>query len=879
MGTPQIGTRVGPYQIDALIGEGGMGTVFRALDTRLGRTVALKFLKGNLSEGLDGEARAIAALNHPHICALFDVGKHDNTPYLVMEYLEGSRLRGPIPVRQVLRYSAQIADALDAAHKRGIIHRDLKPDNVLLTRRSVKVLDFGIATFNEPVKAIADPAVTRTIAGTATPTIAGTPQYMAPEQIQGGPLDARTDIFALGCILYELITGQKAFRGDTSTAVSRAILATEPLPLSGVVADLPVDVERVVMKCLKKDAEERWQTARDLKDELEWLTNAPNKEPSRKPARLLASGMLAAVAVLGGSAYIWNARARVDDNTGVPYRFSVYPPHGAQFTGSGATVPTPEFAISPDGRYLAYVATRPEKPPTLWLRSLDELTATSIPNTEDASQPFWSPDSKKIAFFSQGKLKAIQVGGGPALVICDAGTDFRSGTWSGRGEILFSLSNNVIFRVSESGGTPTPATRIDNARGEAVHRWPHLLPDDTHFLYFVRGAKADWRGVFAGSLDEPNSKTMVAALSHSAVYRNGYLFYIENGNLFARPFDVKHLKPAGSPALVAEGVHGSTNTWAAISVSRNGVLAYASAAIRPGRPTWYDRSGQLLSTLDPVADYVDVRLSPDGKLVALTRQDANVPAPDIWVHDFERGTVSRVTTAPTLDSSPIWSADSSSIYFRSNRTGFAQIYRVPLTDPSTPSVVFSQQATTREYSNAVPGDVSNDGRWLVYTSAAESGSFDIWKVDMQNPASRSSYQSLPTNEIDPILSPDGKLLAYASDETGHYEVYVQSFPTPGKRWQISNRGGTEPRWRADGGEIYYLSTDKKIMSASVQLSPQVRVSTPIALFGVSTPASSAYRRSYDVTADGKRFLVSTLVADTPAPALDVLVNWPELVRK
>jgi eukaryotic-like serine/threonine-protein kinase len=872
----QPGQRVGPYEIKGLVGEGGMGVVFKARDTRLGRTVAIKTVKGQVSERFDREARAISALNHPNICALYDVGVHEGTPYLVMEYLEGAGVHGPLPIEKALSYGAQIADALDTAHRNGIIHRDLKPANILITRRGVKLLDFGIAKFIQ-TEVQGDSDITGTLDGTQVNVVVGTPQYMAPEQIQVRQVDARTDIFAVGAVLYEMLSGQKAFPGDSPTAVTRAILAMDPVPLSKVITDLPPALNRTVMKCLSKEPDDRWQTARDLKDELEWIAKQPTAEAVRRPFSWRVAGVLVACFVLLTSlGYLLVGRVAPKAE---PYRFSIYPPHGSKFSGSRATIPAPEFAVSPNGRQLVFVASAHQNTSALWLQPLDRLGAALLPNTEDASIPFWSPNGNSVGFFSQGKLKTISINGGPARIICEAGTDFRSGSWSSRGEILFSLSNNVIFRVPDSGGTPTAATLIEDTKGEAVHRWPYLLPDERRFLYFIRSSKPDWRGVFAGALDDLKFKRPIATISHSAVYANDHLLYLEDSNLVARRFDVRNLSISGTPVLIAEQVHGSTNTRAALSVSSNGVLAYASAATSPGRPAWCDREGKIISIVEPVADYVDVRLSPSGNQAAFTRQEESGPSPDIWVHDFERGTVSRFTAAPQLDSSPIWSADGRSIYFRSNRTGFAQLYRAELTDPSRPQTILSQVVSNAEYSNVVLGDVSPDGRWLVYSSSAEAGSFDIWNVDLRQGSSRTPYQSSPANEIHPTISPDGQLLAYASDETGRYEIYVQTFPTPSRRWPISNTGGTEPRWRGDGTELYYLSADKRIMAVPLRSTPEFRASTPVRLFSVTTPEPSMYRRSYDVTRDGKKFLVTRLEPNAPPPAIHVLLNWTSLIDK
>ena len=569
-----------------------MGVVFKARDVRLDRTVAVKVVHGQFTERFDREARAISALNHPNICALYDVGVQNGAPYLVMEYVEGTEIHGPLPFERALRYGSQIADALDAAHRSGIVHRDLKPANILVTRRGVKLLDFGIAKFVRPESA-EDPGVTGTLDATRVNAVVGTPQYMAPEQILAKPVDHRTDVFALGCVLYEMLTGQKAFPGDSSTAVTRAILASDPAPLSKAIRGMPAAIERTVMKCLSKEADDRWQSARDLKDELEWIAKLSATDVGRRPFSWAAAGALfASTLLLIGAGYVFAPRAST--NKTEPYRFSVYPPHGSRFSGSRATIAAPEFAISPNGRHLVYVASARENTSALWLRPVDKLIPTLLPNTEDASNPFWSPDGNSIGFFSQDKLKTISISGGPARVICEGGTDFRSGTWGPRGEILFSLSNNVIFRVPDTGGQPTAATAIDRTKGEAVHRWPHFLPDGRHFLYFIRSSASDWRGLFGGSLDDLKFKKPIATISHSAIYADGYVLYLEDSNLMARRLNESSLTISGSPVLIAEQTQGSTNTRAALSVSGNGVLAYASAATTPGQPVWYDREGKVI---------------------------------------------------------------------------------------------------------------------------------------------------------------------------------------------------------------------------------------------------------------------------------------------
>ena len=874
----QPGQRLGPYEIRNLLGEGGMGEVYRARDTRLDRSVAIKICKEGFSERFERESRAVAALNHPNIAALYDVGHN----YLVMECVAGEPVHGPMPIERALEYAVQIASALNAAHRAGIIHRDLKPANILATRSGVKLLDFGLARTNSR-SSVPSTSESPTIRITREHTIIGTPQYMSPEQIEGREADARSDIFSFGCVFYEMLTGRRAFEGESVASVAAAVLKSEPVPVPVLQPGVPAALDRVIRKCLAKDPDERWQTSRDLHDELVWLTTSPvPSTPARPPGQakwMWAAAALAVLITAGGASLLWGwyrNQAPVQFGT---VRFLVHPPAGADFTGGLSTVPTPQFAISPDGRHLAFAGTPPGGTSRLWVRALGQPSAVPLPDTDDASYPFWSPDSLSIGFFAEGKLKRVRLRGGGPQMICDAPTDFRGGTWNSEGTILFSLSNQQIFRVSAAGGLPLPATRLDTAAGDGAHRWPVFLPDGRHFLYLVKSEKIARRGIHIGSLDNAGFSKRLVDSAHRAIYAApGYIVYTDGPNVVARTFDSDRLELAGEPMVISEQSAGASNSWAAISASSNGVLGHAAPMVAQGRLTWFGRDGRVHSEMDPAADYPDFRISPDGNRVVISRQDAKSTAPDIWMHDLTRATLSRFTAERDTDASPLWDPSGAHFYFRSNRNGLIQIYRQSAEGSTPPSVIFSAEQQRAAFSadgvgflNTIPADVSSDGRFLVYNVTTGPSAFDLWLLPL-NGDKTVGYLRTPFNEIHPSISPDGKWLAYASDETGRYEVYIESFPAPGAKIQISSQGGWDPRWSRDGRELFYIAPDRSLMS--VELRPGSRPSAPKALFPTRVPPNpNVYRRSYDVAPDGQRFLINTLLETSTPSAITVVLNW------
>ncbi len=685
------GTRFGPYEIQSPLGAGGMGEVYRARDTRLERTVAIKILPEHLSQDSEAkqrfnrEARAISSLSHPNICHLYDVGSQDGIDFLVMEFLEGETLadrlaKGPLPPEQVLKYGIEICEGLEKAHKTGVIHRDLKPGNVMLTKSGAKLMDFGLAKSSAVSDApssgltLTSPVASRPL--TQQGMIVGTFQYMSPEQIEGKEADARSDIFALGAVLYEMATGKRAFEGKTTTSVIAAILERDPPPISAVRAMFPGALDKVIKTCLEKDPDERWQSTRDLRTNLKWIaegddavTSTPSKrDPWRERAAwVLASAFLIALALLAGVRYRRPLAT-------VPVRFSVYPPEKEALSGAtNITVQVPQFALSPDGHSMAFIGNAPGAGSMLWLRSIEQVAARALPGTESAELPFWSPDSRWIGFFAGGKLKKIPAAGGPVQVLAEIADPF-GGAWGADDSILFAELSNSLFRVSSAGGAVSSLTKLDSSQQESAHRWPQFLPDGRHFLFHVQGRLPEYRGIYVGSLDG-GSKRLLIRSDTSGVYAwPGYLLYLDGDTLLGQEFDAAHLELRGEPFMVAEHVGRSAASNVAASASGTGTLAYTTAALQPGRLSWFDRAGNSYGSVGVEGDYPDFRLSPNGQTLAVSLVDTKMWNPDIWLIDLTRGSPSRFTVGSALNASPVWSPDGARIIFRTNRNGATDLY-------------------------------------------------------------------------------------------------------------------------------------------------------------------------------------------------------------
>ncbi len=724
--TLAAGHKLGPYEIVAPIGAGGMGEVYRATDTRLDRIVAIKVLSDHLTDSAEGrerflrEAKTISRLSHTNICALYDVGEQNGVDFLVMEFLEGETLaarltKGPLPMEQVLRYGVEIADALDRAHRQRVVHRDLKPGNLMLTKSGVKLLDFGLAklqarptgVFAGQMSAMATDPGGLTTAG----TIVGTLQYMAPEQLEGGEADARSDIFSFGVILYEMATGQKAFSGSSHASVIANILKTDPQPILTLAPLVPPPLERLIRRCLAKDPDDRWQTARDLTLELRAISGEPAlTSPSMAPSAAASAAAAAAAASAASSAVVprftretlaWAlAAVAILAAAGLAFVLTRRGPAPAAGPAMRFLVPPPENAtlnpidapatISPDGTRLLFGATGPDGRPILWLRPLDAISSRPLLATDDARDPFWSPDGRSIAFFGEGKLKRMDANGGPPATICEA-PDPRGGAWGEDGVIVFAPSpRGPLMRVKADGGDPSPATALDAERHEVAHLYPQFLPDGKRFLYLVRSADSQQDGIYAGSTVSRSATRVLASATRAAFAAPGSLLYLREGALMAQPFDASSARLEGAARRLEAGVASVPETGsAAFSVSANGVLAYQTALDAEKQLAWVDRSGRRVATLGLPGYYRSIEISPDGTLAAVERVDPRKHTVDIWRFDLARGEGTPFADAAVIEQGPAWSADGSRLVYGSNPDGAFQISEKDTSGNAAERVLFA----------------------------------------------------------------------------------------------------------------------------------------------------------------------------------------------
>jgi Tol biopolymer transport system component len=889
--TLTAGTRLGPYEVLAPLGAGGMGEVYRARDTRLDRIVALKILPASIGDDdgrrqrFEREARAISGLNHPHICALYDVGRQDGVDYLVMEYVEGETLArrliaGALPHELVLRYAAQVADALAAAHGGGIVHRDLKPSNIMLTRAGVKLLDFGVARLTTRQTAlVADRAQPAETTLTDRGTLVGTLPYMAPEQLEGRDVDARTDIFALGAVMYEMATGRRAFDGRSDASLIAAILSAELTPIRTLEPAAPAGLDHVIRRCLAKDPDDRWQSARDVKLNLDWIAETPGDASVPSIRRLRRERLawtlagvfgVAALVALVAFGTLWSGSGATHTQT-MRSVFVIEPPDGTTFSPSGAMM-----ALSPNGEHLAFIAFGADGKSRLWIRPLGSVAARVLDGTEGAAQPFWSPDSRFIAFTAGGKLmKVEQAGGDPQIV---TGPAVMTGTWSRDGTILFSPELEApVHRVSASGGDAVPLTKLDPSKGELAHGWPQFLPDGRHFLYSVPSPQPGRSGVYVSSLDSQGGTLVVGVFSNSAYAPPGYLLFGSGRRLVAQPFDATARRLTGNPVPVAHYVMNNLATGrSSFSVSENGLLAYRHEA--DTELAWFDRAGRRLGSVGTHGHYRDPALSSDGRYVAVSRADPGVDAPDIWLYDLERGISSRQSFDASWDFAPVWSPDGRQIVYAARHTdSYSYSLRYAVRDREVQAPILYRSPRI-----LIPYDCTPDGRAIV-----GRGSFadrrGMWTLPLLEPRSPSYLPWMRGGEeaATSQLSPDGRWLAYRSNESGSNEVYVRDFPSGGTRWLVSSAGGIEPRWRRDGRELYYLAADRTMMAVAVRAGATFEAGKPTPLFKTRASGSSfgtLSRNQYDVTPDGQRFLILQPVADKPSP-ITVVVNWTAALRR
>ncbi len=877
------GVRLGPYEILAPIGAGGMGEVYRARDTRLDRTVAIKVLPEHLADDPDSrqrferEARAVSSLNHPHICVLHDIGHQDGIDFLVMECLEGETLaarltKGPLPVDQALQYGIQIASALAAAHRCGISHRDLKPGNVMLTKTGVaKLLDFGLAKWRPPgagqAGAGASMLPTASQGLTKIGTILGTIQYMAPEQLEGKETDTRADLFAFGSVLYEMLTGRKAFEGQSQASLISAIMTSDPPSISSLQALTPPALDRIVKKCLVKDPDGRWQSAQDLADEIQWIAAGASAtaagqpgEPAagrsgRKRERLAWAGaglLLLAVTIQVAVVHYRSAPPPVQTT-----RSSLPPPPNFSFVPHN-------FAVSPDGARLAFVAAGPDGKNTLWTRALSAQVAQQLTGAEDASFPFWSPDSHRVGFFADGKLKTVDMAGGAARILCDAPVG-RGGTWSRDGTIVFAPSFGPLYRISATGGVPAPASKPHQASGQG-HFWPAFLPDGKHFLYFVNWSSSTdtlGDGIYLGSLDSVEAKRISSELRGNVAFASGHLLYVRDRSLLAQPFDLGRLETTGPAApIVEQELEKDTLLQSGFSASENGVLVFQSAAETPSRLVWFDSSGKELGQFSE-ASYKDPGLSPDGRFLAVSSDDERNGKRFIRIHDLRRGISTRLTAGGN-DEFPMWSRDGRRITYLSGAASgnTISINEIPA-DGSGSTQVLVKGAMM------IPNNWSPDGHLVFMDMANGPPRLSVYSAtDRQTRALTAGWGA------EAQFSPDGKWIAYWAPPTG--DIFVQPFPGPGGRLQISRAGGAQVRWSRDGKRIFYIQSDKKLMEVSFD--PQKgSAGAPRVLFQTRIVAPGFVLFQYDVAPDG-RFLINSFPANNSSP-LTLLTGWTAQLKR
>jgi len=882
------GIKLGPYEIEAAIGAGGMGEVYRATDTRLDRIVAIKVMpvsladKPDLKQRFDREARAISSLNHPNICTLFDVGHENGTDYLVMEFIEGETLserlsKGPMQLDEMLRIATQIVDALVRAHDQGLIHRDLKPGNVMLTKEGAKILDFGLAKLSMD-KETQGPAmsITRSTPLTSEGSIIGTMQYMSPEQLEGKEADPRSDIFSFGALLYEMATGKRAFEGTSQASLIAAVLEREPAPISAVNSLSPPAFDRLVKKCLSKDPDARWQSARDLADELRWIQQSgsqagiPVKLSKRRRFRMRTAWIIASAAILTAAVFsgLWLTRSVPELQV---RRFVIDP------SGSSLSVEWP--SISPDGKNLAFRATDSTGKSQIWIRPMNSFRAYPLSGTEDAWRPFWSPDSKYLGFIvNRTQVKKIPVSGGPAQLIGEVkgGAD---GTWGSSGIILFDGGvSDSIRQISASGGVATAATVIDRENKESYHSWPSFLPDGRHFLFLSESNEESVSGgkslMMIGSLDSRETRAITAVDSRVVYCDPGYVIYVLDEILLAQKFDLDKLELVGEPVPIAEQVGFNSIQLANFSVSSEGTLIYQTGIdLENSRLVWLDREGNEIENVGDPAPYGDIRLSPDGERLAYDIYDPAQNSTDLWVRDLKRNVSSRLTFESTNEVWPIWSPDGSQVYYGSDIGGRYQIMKKRANGTGIAETVLKADS-----GNAGPSYITNDGNTLYYCLGASD--WNILKIDLTG---RDSLPEVlcasPFLERSPCLSPDGKYMAYTSDESGRPEVYLLDLTGTGGKWQISSDRGFYPLWRKDGRELYYYNTNWDLMAVSINTSGEnIEVGIPQKLFNRQPSRVGINQHRYDVSPDGQRFLINAVSASNESSKFNVVLNWPAEIQ-
>jgi eukaryotic-like serine/threonine-protein kinase len=872
------GTRFGPYEVVAQLAQGGMGEVYKAKDTRLDRTVALKVLPAHLSADVElrrrfeREARAISSLSHPNICTLYDVGNFSGQEFLVMEFLEGETLadrlvRGAMPIEELFSIANDIADALEKAHREGVIHRDLKPGNIVLTRTGAKLLDFGLAKWmpNENSILGRSDAVTERQPLTSEGMVLGTIPYMAPEQLEGKNLDARTDIFAFGAILYEMATGVRAFNAGSNASLIAAIMREEPVPPSRIRAVGPRGLDRIIQTCLAKNPDDRFQSVHDIKLALQLILagDDPAALPETTTSRSWLVPVVAAALILlflGGAAIVAGLRR---NEPATRYRFTVTPPLGSTFPSLGEGG---GLALSPDGRRLVFEATTPEGRTYLWLRALDAEEPEMLEATEGGEYPFWSPDGRSIGFFADGKLKRMDLPNGPPQTLCDAPTG-RGGTWSKSGVIVFAPSSKSgLFRVSASGGAPQQITTP--SAGVYSHRWP-VFVDDEQFLVAVQSQRPSEVGVFAGSLEGGELRRVLPTALGVAFAAPDRLLYVRDHVLLRQRIDLDDLSLEDDPEILADAmVYFTDRAYVPISVAANGTVAYRRNGASNMRVAWYSRQGQRLFAVGEMGEYEGLSLSPDGTRLAFGYFDAKESMNHVALCAATAGAVPRRFTFKRGNQySPIWSPDGQTLAFSDDHAGVDTLSSKPLTGrgeeqtllPPGPGSVYAQSW-------------SPDGAEILFRSEDPRNGFEVESLSLRD-RKKSTLLSGPADESQAQFSPDGMWVTYTSTESGRPEVYVQPFPATGAKWQVSTGGGDQPRWRRDGKEMYYLAADRRLMAVSIDVPGAFDAHPPRALFETTIPFGDlGISQAYDVSPDGQRFVIAGFDPLSPPSPITVVTG-------
>jgi len=881
------GTKLGPYEIQSPLGAGGMGEVYRARDTRLDRTVAIKILPTHLSNSsefkqrFEREARAISSLNHPHICHLYDIGSHDGTDFLVMEFLDGETLadrlrKGAMPLPELIKIGMQITEALQTAHKAGIVHRDLKPGNIMLTKSGAKLMDFGLAkpTLAAPGEApLLSAAVTMSAASPISPLttagiVVGTIQYMSPEQIEGKDADPRSDIFAFGAVLYEMATGKRAFEGKNQISIASAILEKEPEAISKIKPLSPAALDYLVATCMAKDREERFQTAHDLRLQLKGISlgsafvAAPTKRSGSQQTWLALIGI--ALLLIGAAiGYFFKPGTSTESSV----RSYIPPPPGTSFPLSGLEIGP--VVVSPDGKMLAFTAVDEKGVTKLWIRRLNSQQATMLEGTDDAAKPFWSFDGQSLAFAADGKLKKISVAGGTPQLLADGlASESGGGTWNADGTILFCKDLfGPIYRVSSSGGEVSPATKLKAS--DHSHDEPFFLPDSKHFLYAASRSDA-LPEIRVGELGKPEQDGGHVALGQMPQYASERLLVSRDGHIMAQVFNTRTLKTSGEPQTLGNARYFSVST---------GVLAYHESSAESELKV-FDRSGNVVATPGPPALYGWPRFSPDGKSIAVTVADPKSRTEDVWVYSVAGGPPARITFGPE-NMSPTWSPDGKELAYTFFNAWYVQgggkwsVRRRPLDGSHPEESIYTNDAD--EF--GLPIDWSRDGRFLSMHLSTKQGFYSNWSLPLAGGAAfrPPATAGLTASEYEGKFSPDGRWITFFSYETGRPEVYVVPFPGPGPKSQVSTTGGWLARF--GGKELFYVNMGNRLMAAQIHTQPAFGVDSIHPMFQLDFPnLPDRTEPLYDVSSDGQRFAVLT-VDRSKTTTITLVTNWPSELKK